>query len=228
MYCCLSVLFVTPVCLYNCYLIIKGSACSPSVYEGRSEQRCTAVCLSCLLHLYACITVTWSSKGQLAHHQYMRGGQNTDSCCIYVCTCKWNYFIYILVTILCVWCGCVCIHVCVCVHACVCAGVHSCVCAYVFMCTLVLFACTCAYKGLHSYALSFTIDINQDHSQIKQWLPFQVAGKLHIEISKMGGAILDRYVDLTAEGNQEETVPMGAPLLIRVGHTGLLSVRCYW
>lgn len=33
----------------------------------------------------------------------------------------------------------------------------------------------------------------------------------------MGGAILDRYVDLAAEDNQEETtVPMGAPLLIRV------------
>ncbi|XP_025092061.1 kinesin-like protein KIF13A isoform X3 [Pomacea canaliculata] len=45
----------------------------------------------------------------------------------------------------------------------------------------------------------------------------EVAGKLHIEISKMGGAVLDRYVDLAAENNQEETtVPMGAPLLIRV------------
>ncbi|KAK7479091.1 hypothetical protein BaRGS_00029683, partial [Batillaria attramentaria] len=45
----------------------------------------------------------------------------------------------------------------------------------------------------------------------------EVAGKLHIEISKIGGAILDRYVDMAAENNEEETsVPMGAPLLIRV------------
>ena len=53
----------------------------------------------------------------------------------------------------------------------------------------------------------------------------QVAGKLHIEISKMGGAILDRYVDLAAEDNQEETsVPMGAPLLIRVSQHASLVV----
>lgn len=53
-----------------------------------------------------------------------------------------------------------------------------------------------------------------------------MAGKLHIEISKMGGAVLDRYVDLAAENNQEETtVPMGAPLLIRA--SGLLSVYCF-
>ncbi|XP_070208560.1 kinesin-like protein KIF13A isoform X2 [Littorina saxatilis] len=44
----------------------------------------------------------------------------------------------------------------------------------------------------------------------------EVAGKLHIEITKVGGAILDRYVDMAAEDNEEESVPMGAPLLIRV------------
>ncbi|CAL1542431.1 unnamed protein product [Lymnaea stagnalis] len=44
----------------------------------------------------------------------------------------------------------------------------------------------------------------------------EVAGKLHIEISKLGGAVLDRYVDMTAENDEENTVPMGAPLLIRV------------
>nr|KAG5701463.1 hypothetical protein BaRGS_000859 [Batillaria attramentaria] len=49
----------------------------------------------------------------------------------------------------------------------------------------------------------------------------EVAGKLHIEISKIGGAILDRYVDMAAENNEEETsVPMGAPLLIRYNFWG--------
>ncbi|XP_012944937.1 kinesin-like protein KIF13A, partial [Aplysia californica] len=44
----------------------------------------------------------------------------------------------------------------------------------------------------------------------------EVAGKLHIEISKVGGAILDRYVDMAADNDEENAVPMGAPLLIRV------------
>lgn len=44
-----------------------------------------------------------------------------------------------------------------------------------------------------------------------------VAGKLHIEISKAGGAILERLMDLTSEENEEETnVHMGAPLLIQI------------
>ncbi|KAL8560951.1 hypothetical protein ACOMHN_022070 [Nucella lapillus] len=44
-----------------------------------------------------------------------------------------------------------------------------------------------------------------------------VAGKLHIEISKAGGAILERLMDLTSEENEEETnVHMGAPLLIQL------------
>ncbi|XP_055871121.1 kinesin-like protein KIF13A isoform X6 [Biomphalaria glabrata] len=44
----------------------------------------------------------------------------------------------------------------------------------------------------------------------------EVAGKLHIEISKLGGAVLDRYVDMTADNYDDNNVPMGAPLLINV------------
>ncbi|CAG5122792.1 unnamed protein product, partial [Candidula unifasciata] len=44
----------------------------------------------------------------------------------------------------------------------------------------------------------------------------EVAGKLHIEISKLGGAVLDRYVDMAADNEYDNSVPMGAPLLIRV------------
>ncbi|XP_059167567.1 kinesin-like protein KIF13A isoform X3 [Physella acuta] len=44
----------------------------------------------------------------------------------------------------------------------------------------------------------------------------EVAGKLHIEISKLGGAVLDRYVDMAADNDEDNTVPMGAPLLIKV------------
>ncbi|XP_041360770.1 kinesin-like protein KIF13A isoform X2 [Gigantopelta aegis] len=44
----------------------------------------------------------------------------------------------------------------------------------------------------------------------------EVAGKLHVEVSKIGGAVLDRYVDMTSENYSEESVPMGAPLLVRV------------
>ncbi|GFS26187.1 kinesin-like protein KIF13A [Elysia marginata] len=44
----------------------------------------------------------------------------------------------------------------------------------------------------------------------------EVAGKLHIEISKLGGAVLDRYVDQASDSDDDSPVPMGAPLLIRV------------
>ena len=44
----------------------------------------------------------------------------------------------------------------------------------------------------------------------------QVAGKLHIEISKLGGAVLDRYIDMASDSDDDSPVPMGAPLLVRV------------
>ncbi|XP_048248867.1 kinesin-like protein KIF13B isoform X7 [Haliotis rufescens] len=45
----------------------------------------------------------------------------------------------------------------------------------------------------------------------------EVAGKLHVEVSKMGGAVLDRYVDLTSDnGEEDNNVPMGAPLMVRI------------
>ncbi|RUS88910.1 hypothetical protein EGW08_003349, partial [Elysia chlorotica] len=44
----------------------------------------------------------------------------------------------------------------------------------------------------------------------------EVAGKLHIEISKLGGAILDRYIDMASDSDDDSPVPMGAPLLVRV------------
>ncbi|ESO83151.1 hypothetical protein LOTGIDRAFT_133948, partial [Lottia gigantea] len=43
----------------------------------------------------------------------------------------------------------------------------------------------------------------------------EITGKLHIELSKVGGAVLDRYVDIHESG-EENSVPMGAPLLVRV------------
>ncbi|KAK3766398.1 hypothetical protein RRG08_056072 [Elysia crispata] len=44
----------------------------------------------------------------------------------------------------------------------------------------------------------------------------EVAGKLHIEISKLGGAVLDRYIDMASDSDDDSPVPMGAPLLVRV------------
>ena len=46
-----------------------------------------------------------------------------------------------------------------------------------------------------------------------------MAGKLHVEVSKIGGAVLDRYVDMTSENYSDETVPMGAPLAVKVSVT---------
>lgn len=46
---------------------------------------------------------------------------------------------------------------------------------------------------------------------------FQIAGKLHIQISKLGGSCLERYGDTTED--IEETDPAlsaGAPMIVRV------------
>ena len=50
-------------------------------------------------------------------------------------------------------------------------------------------------------------------------LLLQIAGKLHVEISKLGGAIMDRYADINcsdSEDEEEEPLPAAKPLVIRV------------
>ncbi|XP_052763190.1 kinesin-like protein KIF13B [Mya arenaria] len=47
----------------------------------------------------------------------------------------------------------------------------------------------------------------------------EIAGKLHVEISKLGGEIMDRFADINCEDSDEEeegSSPLGTPLIIRV------------
>ena len=57
-----------------------------------------------------------------------------------------------------------------------------------------------------------------DYKQLKKFL--QIAGKLHVEISKLGGTFLDRYADADNYSEQDESestpVYMGSPMIIRV------------
>ncbi|WAR16223.1 KI13A-like protein [Mya arenaria] len=48
---------------------------------------------------------------------------------------------------------------------------------------------------------------------------YDIAGKLHVEISKLGGDIMDRFADINCEDSDEEeegSSPLGTPLIIRV------------
>ena len=51
-------------------------------------------------------------------------------------------------------------------------------------------------------------------------IQFQIAGKLHVEISKLGGAIMDRYADINCDDSDDEDVslPAATPLIIRVSN----------
>jgi len=47
----------------------------------------------------------------------------------------------------------------------------------------------------------------------------QIAGKLHVEISRLGGEILDRFADINCDDSDDEegeSSSHGTPLIIRV------------
>ena len=62
----------------------------------------------------------------------------------------------------------------------------------------------------------------------------QIAGKLHVEISKLGGAIMDRFADINCSDSEddegeEEPLPAAKPLVIRVSlNIGMEGVLRMW
>lgn len=70
------------------------------------------------------------------------------------------------------------------------------------------------YNKVVNKNLSFVVDNNVILSL--DWI--QIAGKLHIQISKLGGSFLERYGDTNSE-DSEDTEPVntsGTPMIVRV------------
>ena len=54
----------------------------------------------------------------------------------------------------------------------------------------------------------------------------QIAGKLHIEISRLGGTFLDRFADINEEQDDDDnySVQSGAPMIVRVSNWRTIHV----